>query len=195
MLSIVDAMDSFGVVRTEPTLVIGGGLVTDVSGYACASYRRTSNFIRVPTTLIGLIDASVSIKVGINHRKLKNRWVRYGLDGWGRMLIDEDSGHIMLLCTPSSTSPSSKPSQSDKWVQTSDGFGIVADDRLQVRNGFAELVKIASVGDKAVWDLLVKHGKELVETGFGFREGGEGVRAPGQEICHKGIDTMLQVSG
>jgi 3-dehydroquinate synthase len=74
MLSIVDAMDSFGTVRTEPTLVIGGGLVTDVSGYACASYRRTSNFIRVPTTLIGLIDASVSIKVGINHRKLKNRY-------------------------------------------------------------------------------------------------------------------------
>lgn len=75
MLEIVDAMDSFGTVRTEPTLVIGGGLVTDVSGYACASYRRTSNFIRVPTTLIGLIDASVSIKVGINHKKLKNRYV------------------------------------------------------------------------------------------------------------------------
>lgn len=73
MLEIVDAMDSFGIVRTEPTLVIGGGLVTDVSGFACASYRRSSNFIRVPTTLIGLIDASVSIKVGLNHRKLKNR--------------------------------------------------------------------------------------------------------------------------
>lgn len=73
MLEIVDAMDAFGIVRTEPVLVVGGGLVTDVTGYACASYRRSSNFIRVPTTLIGLIDASVSIKVGINHRKLKNR--------------------------------------------------------------------------------------------------------------------------
>jgi 3-dehydroquinate synthase len=55
-------------------------------------------------------------------------------------------------------------------------------------------VKIASVGDKAVWELLVKRGKELVETGFGFREGGEGFRAPGQEICHRGIETMLKVS-
>jgi hypothetical protein len=62
MLEIVDAMDSFGTIRTEPVLVVGGGLVTDVAGYACASYRRSSNFIRVPTTLIGLIDASVSIK-------------------------------------------------------------------------------------------------------------------------------------
>nr|GFD53449.1 hypothetical protein [Tanacetum cinerariifolium] len=64
----------------------------------------------------------------------------------------------------------------------------------QVRNGFAELVKIASVGDKFVWDLLVKHGKELVETGFGFKEGGEDVKEPGKQICHQGIDTMLEVS-
>lgn len=80
MLSIVDAMTDFGIVRKEPVLVVGGGYVqdlhrltvllpnhycrlcTDVTGYACASYRRTTNFIRVPTTLIGLIDASVSIK-------------------------------------------------------------------------------------------------------------------------------------
>lgn len=52
-------------------------------------------------------------------------------------------------------------------------------------------MKIASVGDKPVWELLVNHGKALVETGFGF---GEGFRAPGQEICHRGIETMLKVS-
>jgi len=51
--------------------------VTDVTGYACSSYRRNTNFIRVPTTLIGLIDASVSIKVGINHGNLKNRLGAY----------------------------------------------------------------------------------------------------------------------
>ncbi|KAJ9102937.1 hypothetical protein QFC19_004493, partial [Naganishia cerealis] len=74
---IVDFMDAEGLVRKEPVLVVGGGLVTDVAGYACASYRRSSNFIRVPTTLIGLIDASVSIKVGLNHKKLKNRLGAY----------------------------------------------------------------------------------------------------------------------
>lgn len=159
MLEIVDAMDSFGIVRTEPTLVIGGGLVTDVAGYACASYRRTSNFIRIPTTLIGLIDASVSIKVGLNHRKLKNRLGAY-----------HAPLHTFLDFSFLKTLPAG-----------------------QVRNGFAELVKIASVGDKAVWELLVKHGKQLVETGFGFREGGEDVRAPGKEICHRGIETMLEL--
>lgn len=44
-----------------------------------------------------------------------------------------------------------------------------------------------------MWDLLVKHGKELVETGFGYKDGGEHVKAPGKEICHRGIEIMLEV--
>ncbi len=70
---IVDAFGKFGLVRTEPVLVVGGGLTTDVAGFACAVFRRSTNYIRVPTTLIGLIDASVAIKVAVNHGKAKNR--------------------------------------------------------------------------------------------------------------------------
>ena len=74
---IVDAFGEFGLVRKEPVLVVGGGLTTDVAGFACAAFRRSTNYIRVPTTLIGLIDASVSIKVGVNHGKAKNRLGAY----------------------------------------------------------------------------------------------------------------------
>ncbi len=74
---IVDAFADFGLVRKEPVLVVGGGLITDVTGFACSAYRRSSNYIRVPTTLIGLIDASVAIKVAVNHGKLKNRLGAY----------------------------------------------------------------------------------------------------------------------
>src|SRR6202012_5328401 len=70
---IVDAFGEFGLVRTEPVLVVGGGLTTDVAGFACAMFRRSTNYIRVPTTLIGLIDASVAIKVAVNHGRYKNR--------------------------------------------------------------------------------------------------------------------------
>ena len=70
---IVDGFGEFGLVRKEPVLVVGGGLTTDVTGFACSTYRRRTNYIRVPTTLIGLIDASVAIKVAVNHRQLKNR--------------------------------------------------------------------------------------------------------------------------
>ncbi len=74
---IVSRFDAFGLVRTEPVLVVGGGLTTDVAGFACASYRRNTPYIRIPTTLIGLIDASVSIKVAVNHGKHKNRLGAY----------------------------------------------------------------------------------------------------------------------
>ena len=74
---IVAQFNEFGLVRTEPVLVVGGGLITDVAGFACASYRRNTPYIRIPTTLIGLIDASVSIKVAVNHGKHKNRLGAY----------------------------------------------------------------------------------------------------------------------
>jgi 3-dehydroquinate synthase len=70
---IVDAFGEFGLIRKEPVLVVGGGLTTDVAGFACAMFRRSTNYIRVPTTLIGLIDASVAIKVAVNHGRYKNR--------------------------------------------------------------------------------------------------------------------------
>ena len=74
---IVGQFDEFGLVRTEPVLVVGGGLTTDVAGFACATYRRNTPYIRIPTTLIGLIDASVSIKVAVNFGKHKNRLGAY----------------------------------------------------------------------------------------------------------------------
>ncbi|CRK09366.1 hypothetical protein BN1723_009056 [Verticillium longisporum] len=77
LLAIVDTMTDFGIYRKEPVLVVGGGLVTDVAGFACAAYRRNTNYIRIPTTVIGLIDASVSIKVAVNYGQYKNRLGAY----------------------------------------------------------------------------------------------------------------------
>merc|ERR1719230_1328349 len=63
-----------GVMRRETPLIIGGGLITDIVGTACALYRRSTGYLRLPTTLIGMIDASIAIKVGGNlAEKHKNR--------------------------------------------------------------------------------------------------------------------------
>ncbi|KAJ3555379.1 hypothetical protein NM688_g2612 [Phlebia brevispora] len=160
MLSIVDAMNDFGLVRKEPVLVVGGGLCTDVTGYACASYRRTTNFIRVPTTLIGLIDASVSIKVAVNHGNLKNRLGAYHAP----MITFLDFN--MLRTLPEG----------------------------QVRNGFAELMKISSCADKRIWDLLVRHGEALIETRFGrIDDASAELKAVADEICWRGIKVMLDL--
>lgn len=48
--------------------------LTDGGGsFSCLVYRRTTRYIRVPTTLVGLIDASVSNRVAVNWKGLKNR--------------------------------------------------------------------------------------------------------------------------
>ena len=56
--------------RSEPVLAVGGGVLTDTAGFACACWRRGIPWCRLPTTLLGMVDASVGIKVVINyHRK------------------------------------------------------------------------------------------------------------------------------
>ncbi|MFJ1615939.1 MULTISPECIES: sedoheptulose 7-phosphate cyclase [unclassified Streptomyces] len=70
---VVDAIDGFGIDRKrEPIVVIGGGVLLDVVGWVASSYRRGTPYIRIPTTLIGLVDAGVGIKTAVNHNGHKN---------------------------------------------------------------------------------------------------------------------------
>jgi len=73
-LRVVDAFDAYGLLRRqEPVVAVGGGVLTDIVGFACSTYRRGLPHIKVPTTLIGLVDASIGAKTGVNHRDRKNR--------------------------------------------------------------------------------------------------------------------------
>lgn len=60
---------------TRSTLVInlGGGMVSDLSGFAAATYKRGMRCINVPTTLLAAVDASVGGKTGINFGGYKNQ--------------------------------------------------------------------------------------------------------------------------
>ena len=71
---ILRALDAFPIHRRdEPIIAIGGGVLTDVVAFVAASYRRSVPHIKVPTTLMGYIDASLGIKAGINFNGNKNR--------------------------------------------------------------------------------------------------------------------------
>ncbi len=73
-LTIARELDSFPIHRRdEPIIAIGGGVLTDVVGFVAGSYRRGVPHIRVPTTLMGYVDASIGIKTGINFNEHKNR--------------------------------------------------------------------------------------------------------------------------
>ncbi len=58
--------------RHEPVVVVGGGATTDVGGFAAATLKRGLPWVAVPTTVIGMADASIGGKVAINHPRGKN---------------------------------------------------------------------------------------------------------------------------
>lgn len=63
--------------RSEPVIAIGGGVLLDIVGFAASIYRRSTPYIRIPTTLMGLVDAGVGVKTGVNFRQGKNRLGSY----------------------------------------------------------------------------------------------------------------------
>lgn len=72
--SVFQELCSFDSMRkSEPLLAIGGGVITDLGGFVASTYRRGIPHIKVPTTLMGYVDASVGIKTGINFGAYKNR--------------------------------------------------------------------------------------------------------------------------
>ena len=61
-----------GASRHSCMINLGGGMVTDLGGFAAATFKRGINFINIPTTLLSMVDASVGGKTGINFGGLKN---------------------------------------------------------------------------------------------------------------------------
>ncbi|MGA1566490.1 MAG: 3-dehydroquinate synthase, partial [Ilumatobacteraceae bacterium] len=61
-----------GLTRRDAVVAVGGGMVTDVAGFAAASYHRGIAVVHVPTTLLGMIDAAIGGKTGVNLPEGKN---------------------------------------------------------------------------------------------------------------------------
>ena len=61
-----------GGTRHSLLINLGGGMVTDLGGFAASTFKRGIAYINIPTTLLSMVDASVGGKTGINFRGLKN---------------------------------------------------------------------------------------------------------------------------
>jgi len=130
VFQVVKGIDEFGISRRhEPVIAIGGGVLLDIVGLAASLYRRSTPYVRVPTTLIGLVDAGVGAKTGVNHGEGKNRLGTYF------------PAKVTLL----------------------DRSFLSTLDRRQISNGLAEVLKIALVKDRTLFELLEQHSATLVE--------------------------------
>ncbi len=62
----------FGLTRADVVVGLGGGMVTDVAGFAAAVYHRGVAVVQVPTSLLGQVDAAIGGKTGVNLPEGKN---------------------------------------------------------------------------------------------------------------------------
>lgn len=61
-----------GATRHSLMINLGGGMITDLGGFAASTFKRGFQYINIPTTLLAMVDASVGGKTGINFNGLKN---------------------------------------------------------------------------------------------------------------------------
>lgn len=152
---VLDAMVEFGIDRRkEPVIAIGGGVLTDIVGFACSIYRRATPFIRIPTTLIGIVDAGVGVKTGVNFRGGKNKIGSY----WQSMITYADVTFLQSL------------------------------PERHIRNGLAEVLKIAAVKSKPLFAMLEEHGESLVSSKL---QNGCGLDSTSQAVIRLAIGEML----
>ncbi len=72
LASVWQTLSDKGASRHSLLINLGGGMVTDLGGFAAATFKRGFAYINVPTTLLAMVDASVGGKTGINFNGLKN---------------------------------------------------------------------------------------------------------------------------
>ena len=65
-------LQRMGATRHSLMVNLGGGMVTDLGGFAASTFKRGISYINIPTTLLSMVDASVGGKTGINFGGLKN---------------------------------------------------------------------------------------------------------------------------
>ena len=67
-----DVLGQVGFTRTDAIVGVGGGATTDLAGFVAATWLRGVRVVHVPTTLLGMVDAAVGGKTGINTAAGKN---------------------------------------------------------------------------------------------------------------------------
>ena len=118
--------------RSEPIIAIGGGVLLDIVGFCCSVYRRGIPYIRIPTTLLGIVDASVGAKTSINYFNRRNRIGSFYPPQY--TLIDT------------------------KFIKTQ--------DQREISSGIAEILKLAIIIDKDLFEMLEVMPQTLLKQKF-----------------------------
>ena len=119
-----------GLERSSTVVALGGGVVSDLAGFAASSYLRGCRWVVAPTTMLSMADASLGGKTGFDLPQGKN-------------LVGAFYSPALVLADPTT---------------------LLTLPENQVRNGLAEVVKSAVIGDPALYDICRRGWKSLMET-------------------------------
>ena len=106
--------------KNDCILVIGGGVVGDLFGFAASIYMRGIDYFQIPTSLLAMVDSSIGGKTGIN--------TKFGKNMIGSFYFPKK---ILLYIPFLKTLP-----------------------RIEFINGFAEIIKIAAIYNKELWEII-----------------------------------------
>lgn len=131
---ILIELKKIGVMRNETVLVVGGGVIADIAGFACALFHRNTPYVMLATSIVAGIDAGPSPRTCCDGQGYKNAFGAF---------------HPPFATFTDRT----------LWKTMEPGL---------VRHGIAEIVKMACVENRELFELLEKAGPGfLVRTKFG----------------------------
>ena len=128
---IWDFFFAHGLTRRGVVVAIGGGVLTDLVGFAAATYKRGVDCINVPTTLLAMVDASTGGKTGFNYHGLKNS-------------IGVFAPPIETLIWPG-------------WLQTLPAKEILNGFAEMLKTGLIEPSDVRSQHSEGLWEALLRY--------------------------------------
>ncbi|MBX8636849.1 MAG: sedoheptulose 7-phosphate cyclase [Thermoplasmata archaeon] len=129
VLRICREGNRFGLDRKSLFVAVGGGVLMDAVGMASSIYMRKLDYVRIPTTLVGQVDAGIGLKTGVDFEDRKN--------------------------FIGSFHPPAGVLNDFRFLRTLDAE--------QIRNGLAEIGKMAIVSDAKLFSTLESNSKSLVD--------------------------------
>ena len=153
---LIDLKQS-GVARNEPVLIVGGGVIADIGGFACALYHRSTPYVMLCTSVVTGIDAGPSPRKCCDAFGFKNLYGAY---------------HPPVMTI-------------------TDRFFFKTLPHGWLRHGIAEIIKMASVKDKTLFELLEIAGRKLITTKFGTDDSIETFDGDFEDLCDRIIGRAL----
>lgn len=147
-----------GVSRQIPVLVVGGGVLADTAGLACALYHRNTPYVMLATSIVTGIDAGPSPRTCCDGHGYKNLFGAY---------------HAPILTITDRT-----------FFRTL--------HKGWIRHGVAEIIKMAVVKDRELFEMLEETGIDLVESHFGILTDSEALSERSNEVLAAAMRSYVE---